>query len=341
MPPLFILLVLLLAGVIVLWPRTGFVARARRLRRLRHRELVEDLLKHLYDCEIRGVPGTLESLAGMLDTGRGKAHAILERAQELELITLRNEDYALTETGRSYALRVLRTHRLLERFLADRTGLAPGQWHQEAERREHLLTEAETERLAHRMGHPVFDPHGDPIPTATGEMPAAIGLPLSRAAVGDFVQVVHLEDEPPEVFQKLLDGGMTLGQVLEIREVTPERVAYVYDNQHRSLARGLAANVTVQAVQHPGTADPTVITLAALDIGESAAVVGISAVCRGPQRRRLLDLGVVPGTTIRAVMRSASGSPIAYDIRGALIGLRREQAEWIQVRRERKPEAAA
>jgi DtxR family Mn-dependent transcriptional regulator len=76
-----------------------------------------------------------------------------------------------------------------------------------------------------------------------------------------------------------------------------------------------------------------VITLDQLAVNESAAVVGISPACRGPQRRRLLDLGVVPGTEIRAVMRSAAGDPIAYDIRGALIALRHEQAEWIRVRR--------
>ena len=68
------------------------------------------------------------------------------------------------------------------------------------------------------------------------------------------------------------------------------------------------------------------ITLDRLAVDESGAVVGISPACRGPQRRRLLDLGVVPGTEIRAVMRSAAGDPIAYDIRGALIALRREQA---------------
>ncbi len=75
-------------------------------------------------------------------------------------------------------------------------------------------------------------------------------------------------------------------------------------------------------------------TLAGLRPGESARVVRIAASCRGPQRRRLLDLGVVPGTRITAVLQSAWGDPVAYEIRGALIALRREQAEGIEVRRE-------
>jgi DtxR family Mn-dependent transcriptional regulator len=60
-------------------------------------------------------------------------------------------------------------------------------------------------------------------------------------------------------------------------------------------------------------------------------VVRLSSNCRGAQRRRLLDLGVVPGTEIEAELPSASGDPVAYRIRGALIALRRQQAEWIEV----------
>ena len=330
--PLLLFLLLVLVGVVLFWPRTGFVARGLRLRRMSERVRVEDLLKHLYDCETRGLTATLEGLAGMLETGRWKAHKILERAQELHLVSLGAQGYGLTDTGRTYALRVLRTHRLLERFLADRTGVSPDQWHVEAERQEHLLSPAETESLAHRMGHPLFDPHGDPIPTATGEMPAATGFSLTAVRPGTFVTIVHIEDEPLEVYQRLLDAGVSLGQTLEITEVTPERIGYRLDGEEQSLARSLAANLTVQLVDDPGAREEGVATLDVLNLGESAIVVGISPLCRGPQRRRLLDLGVVPGTRIRAVMQSASGSPIAYDIRGALIGLRKEQAHWIRIR---------
>jgi len=67
-----------------------------------------------------------------------------------------------------------------------------------------------------------------------------------------------------------------------------------------------------------------------LEPGESARVTSISPACQGSQRRRLLDLGVVRGTEIEAAFSSATGDPVAYVIRGALIALRREQAEWIR-----------
>lgn len=328
---IFLGLVLLLAAI--LWPRSGVLARLNRLKVLSERIRVEDALKHFYDCETRGVPGTLEGLAGVLETSRGKGLRILERAEALELVTPSEDGFTLTESGRAYALRVLRTHRLLERFLADRTGTRPADWHLQAERREHQLSRDETERLARRMGHPLYDPHGDPIPTASGQLPDLRGTPLSFIAPGTTVRVTHLEDEPVEAFQRLLDQGFTLEMVLRVVEVTRELIRYAVDGQERTLARTLARNVTVEAIADPGALDAGVITLNRLEVDESGAVVGISPACRGPQRRRLLDLGVVPGTEIRAVMRSAAGDPIAYDIRGALIALRQEQAEWIRVRR--------
>ncbi|MBS1242028.1 MAG: DtxR family transcriptional regulator, partial [Gemmatimonadetes bacterium] len=249
--------------------------------------------------------------------------------------------FTLSDEGRRHALRLLRTHRLVERYLADRTGMAPGEWHHEAERWEHRLDEAQTERLARRIGQPVFDPHGDPIPSARGMMPESQGVPLNDVAVGTSVTVVHLEDEPREVFERLLDIGLAPGAVLRVLDITPGRIRFTLDGRESSLAPALARNVTVGPRQAEAEPELPARTLAEVGVGDAAVVVGISSACQGPQRRRLLDLGVVPGTVVRGVMASAAGDPIAYDIRGALIGLRRQQAAWIRVRPPGEGEAAA
>jgi DtxR family Mn-dependent transcriptional regulator len=75
-----------------------------------------------------------------------------------------------------------------------------------------------------------------------------------------------------------------------------------------------------------------------LTLGESAEVVSLAVTCRGAQRRRLLDLGVVPGTRITSELRGPSGDPTAYRIRGALIALRHDQASQIYV--QKRQEAA-
>lgn len=53
--------------------------------------------------------------------------------------------------------------------------------------------------------------------------------------------------------------------------------------------------------------------------------------CEGAERRRLMDLGILPGTEITVEMRSPLNDPTAYLVRGALIALRREQAQDIYI----------
>jgi DtxR family Mn-dependent transcriptional regulator len=101
--------------------------------------------------------------------------------------------------------------------------------------------------------------------------------------------------------------------------------------------------VTVRPLAEGESVHAATDSLATLKPGESGRVIGISSRCQGPQRRRLLDLGVGPGTEIVAELESAGGDPMAYRIRGALIALREEQASWVEVERvhETAPERAA
>jgi ferrous iron transport protein A len=75
--------------------------------------------------------------------------------------------------------------------------------------------------------------------------------------------------------------------------------------------------------------------LSALRPGESGQVVRLSPAIRGLARRRLLDLGLVPGTPVSVAFASPAGNPTAYQVRGALIALRTAQAAEIEV--ERRP----
>lgn len=70
-------------------------------------------------------------------------------------------------------------------------------------------------------------------------------------------------------------------------------------------------------------------TLADLVPGHSGIVKAVHS--EGLERRRLMDLGIVPGTAITAEMQSPLGDPVAYRVRGALIALRREQAALIEI----------
>lgn len=326
----------LLAAVV--WPHRGVIARVRRYRQETERIRLEDGLKHLLDCERAGRPVTLETTAGRLEVTRGVASELLTKLTERGLAESDPSGWTLTEPGRAYALRILRTHRLWERYLADRTGVPPVEWHGEAERVEHQLSEAEAEELAGRLGDPRYDPHGDPIPTAGGEIPARAGTSLGRVEPGESVVVRHLEDEPDEVFERLVALGLAPGAVLEVVERkeagrSAGRVRIRVRGEEHELRAVDAANVTVEPVEAGDGAGPR-RTLADAERGEPVRVMGLSPACQGPQRRRLLDLGVVPGTEITPELVSSGGDPVAYRIRGALIALRRGQAEWVEVESE-------
>lgn len=332
-------LALLAAGAILVvlfglfWPIQGLFWRSLRAFRAGERIRIEDSLKHLYDCEYHGHACTLPSLAGALGIRQSRASELLGRLRQLELIVPVAAGYRLTSAGRREALRVIRVHRLWERYLSDETGVPPREWHRLAEIEEHRTSPEDAELLAARMGHPRYDPHGDPIPTASGDIGPRRGRPLTEFAEGRLAWIVHVEDEPENVYAQLLATGLHPGMWIRVLESSPRLIRVEADADEHSLAPAVAANVWVEALPEEQRIERPFERLSALRVGERAKVLGISAQCRGAERRRMLDLGLVPGTLVRAELSSPSGDPTAYRIRGSMIALRREQADLIHVAR--------
>jgi DtxR family Mn-dependent transcriptional regulator len=329
-------LALFATGIVLLavlfWPAWGIVPRIARRLRTGEREFLEDALKHIYKTARRGGAPSLESVAGALGVPLARAANIVEALADHALVR-GDGPLELTDEGQKYALQVIRTHRLWERYLADRTGTAPGEWHDQAEAREHEISPAQADRIAASLGHPRYDPHGDPIPTATGEIPEPEGVPLPYLPPGTSATVVHVEDEPRALYARLVARGFSPGMRLRVLAAREGRLRVETSTGVIELDLPTAGNVTVR--QHEPTeaaADESGRTLEDVEVGHSAEVVGLAPSCQGIQRRRLLDLGVVPGTRIRSELASTSGDPTAFEIRGALIALRREQQRWVRVR---------
>lgn len=328
---LLVFAALVAVAAVAFWPDRGVVPRLFKLARLDERVRLEDTLKHVYTCERRGQTCTLESVAGRLEISTGRAATLLSRLAEMGLVRTDGPDPRLTDEGRHSALRIVRTHRLWERYLADRTGVPAARWHEEAERMEHALSEEQTEALSARLGHPRWDPHGDPIPTPAGDLPPFRGTSLMEAESGQSVEVVHLEDEPRELYQSLVSDGLAPGSRLDVVERGENEVRVQSAGREWSLDPVAARNVTVRILPVGEGADGPRMTLRDVPRGQTVRVVGLTPDCQGTQRRRLLDLGVVKGTLVTPRLRSAAGDPVAYEIRGALIALRKEQADWVAV----------
>jgi DtxR family Mn-dependent transcriptional regulator len=126
---------------------------------------VQDYLKAIYVLESTEERVTTSALARRMGVSAPSATAMTKRLDELGLVErLPYRGVALTDEGRRGALEVLRHHRLLERYLVDRLGLALDEVHAEAEMLEHALSEELEAKIDAELGFPTHDPHGDPIP---------------------------------------------------------------------------------------------------------------------------------------------------------------------------------
>lgn len=314
------------------WPRYGVLARWRTAQELARRTRREDALKHILKCEADARPATLESVAGAVHLTIGDAARLLEELEARDLLTFSGGHLRLRSKGREMGLHIVRAHRLWESYLAEYTGVAEDQWHVQAEKQEHLLTPEETRVLAARLGHPVCDPHGDIIPDSVRALIEDQSESLNGIDVETPVVITHLEDEPVTVYRQLVAEGLRPGMQAFVTERSDTRIRFWADGNEHVLAPVLAENVSVKRL--PEFRQPELVEeelLAGLRPGERARVVGLSPACRGADRRRLLDLGFVPGTTVEVDMISPAGDPTAYRVRGSVIALRREQANLIRI----------
>jgi DtxR family Mn-dependent transcriptional regulator len=325
--------VALVTVLLVAVPLAGWYRGLRSRRRDGGRVLIEDILKLLYGFESRGQRAAMTDAARVLGSASGKAVEIVQRMQAAGLVSARDSDLVLTANGRRYALQIIRAHRLWERYLADETGVDPLRWHAEAERREHALTPEQIDALARQLGNPQYDPHGDPIPTADGEIPESEVERLSRLQAGETARVVRVEDRPEAIYAQLVALGVFPDMELVVEASTDERMIVSAEGRRLVMAPIIAGNVSVQRITPAEFASEETQreSLSGLGEGESAEVVRISPACRGFERRRLMDLGVVPGTRIEYDNTGLTGGLVSYRVRGTVIALRREQTDMISI----------
>lgn len=182
---------------------------------------VEDYLKAIYRLQTEtGGPVTTNALGDWLGVTAGSVSGMLKKLNDLGLITyVPYHGVRLNEVGWQAALGVVRRHRLLETFLAQILGLSWDKVHDEAEALEHALSPGLCEVIAARLGDPRTDPHGDPIPTLDGQVIETPSQDLSSLGPRQGGRVVRVSDRDPGVLRSLADRGITLGDLLEIKQV--------------------------------------------------------------------------------------------------------------------------
>jgi len=133
----------------------------------------------------------------------------------------RHRGVRLSAAGRQRALEVLRHHRLIETFLYEVLDYPIEEVHEEAERLEHFISERFEERIAVKLGHPEFDPHGHCIPAMDGKMPKQNSVLLADVReTGRFV-VESVSDWDTPTLKQLKASGIAPGVQLRVKNQTP------------------------------------------------------------------------------------------------------------------------
>jgi DtxR family Mn-dependent transcriptional regulator len=157
-------------------------------------------------------------IAATLKVAPGTVTAMIKALGSAGLVRYRRyQGIRLTSKGRAAALNVLRRHRLVELFLVEVLGMNWTEVHEEAETLEHAISARVLERLDSLLGHPTVDPHGDPIPQATGRLPPRSLVSLRESITGDRCVVARLVDQSPEFLKMAERHDLRPGTSIQVR----------------------------------------------------------------------------------------------------------------------------
>ncbi len=315
-------------------PEKGWFWAIRKSNINNQKIVIEDILKLLYHSENQDKILNINDITTSLNEPESN---ILESVNEMarhSLILIEGENVRLSESGSDYALRMVRAHRLWEKFLAEKTGFAESDWHHIAEKKEHELTDQDTDYLASVLGNPQFDPHGDPIPTKTGKVADIKGIALSDLDVNHLGRIIHIKDKPDIIYKQILAENIHIGSQVRVVEKDSNRIVFHCEGEAFKLAPIIAANITVSLLKKEYISEDNVARLSMLNENEYATIIGISKEMRGESRRRLLDLGFVKGANVKVDLLNPLGEPKAFLIKGTSIALRNNQASKILIKKD-------
>jgi DtxR family Mn-dependent transcriptional regulator len=183
----------------------------------------ENYLKIIHNLDKLGhTKTTPTAIAEGLSNNPASVIDMLKKLVDKKMITYKkNQGVRLTSNGRTIAISVVRKHRLWEVFLLDKLGYEWDQVHEIAEQLEHIQHPELADRLDKFLGFPKYDPHGDPIPSANGDIAALSRIMLEEAIVGKIYKVVGVKDTSSEFLRYLKKLDIGIGTEITVVEKIP------------------------------------------------------------------------------------------------------------------------
>ncbi|QSR86743.1 metal-dependent transcriptional regulator [Candidatus Methylacidiphilum infernorum] len=186
----------------------------------------EDYIKEIFLLTEQGQPVTTLSLAQKIGVKSASVTEMIKKLVKLGLVQRKPyHDISLTETGLRIAMEILRHHRLLETFLAKQLGYPWDEVHGEAEQLEHVISEQFEEAIAKLLGHPLRDPHGDPIPSRDLVMPIDENeKELISLNKGDKAEIRRIIAQDKQSLRQFYIIGLVPGTLVEVLEISTEEI---------------------------------------------------------------------------------------------------------------------
>ena len=209
------------------------------------------LLKLSFQNEDKPEAGTNE-MAAYLGVKPATATDMLKKLKDKELVTYKKYGkILLTESGKKSGIAILRKHRLWETFLYEKLDFSWDEVHEVAEQLEHIQSAKLVNKLEEFLNFPEFDPHGDPIPKANGEIPLLEKTLLSELEIGTSGKVAAVKDTSTLFLQYLEKLNITIGTQLKVIDIVPfdgSLNLQIEKEEPRSVSMKFAESLFVQRI---------------------------------------------------------------------------------------------
>jgi DtxR family Mn-dependent transcriptional regulator len=185
---------------------------------------IQDYLKNIYELTENGGAASTNALSKKLNISAPSVTGMIQKLASAKPALVeyqKHQGVTLTKEGRKAALEVIRHHRLLEAWLVQTLGYSWDEVHEEAERLEHVISEDFERRIAAAMGHPIRDPHGEPIPTEDLKMPSDESTPLSALRPNQTATIKRVKASDTELLRYLEGLGLLPGTQIEVMDYSP------------------------------------------------------------------------------------------------------------------------
>lgn len=180
----------------------------------------ENYLKAIYLLSLDKPDGVnTNDIAEEMNTKASSATDMIKKLHKKSMLDYKAyQPVKITDTGKKTAIKVLRKHRLWEKFLFDKLGFEWHEVHEIAEELEHIKSEKLIIKLDSFLGHPTHDPHGDPIPDREGNIEHHTDFTIADLRESQFGMVIGLKDTSPDFLKYLDESGLTLGKSVRIEK---------------------------------------------------------------------------------------------------------------------------